>query len=167
MALTVRSLGWDPGARIPARFTVDGADKSPGIEFAGADRDARSFALVFDDPDAPGGTWTHWVIYNIPGTARGIAAGVPPTEVLAEGMRQGRNSWAEIGYRGPSPPPGKPHRYILHLYALREMVPATPGLTASTLRGLLRPNVLATASHLGVYERQATDRRGSRALRKT
>lgn len=167
MALTVRSLGWDSGARIPAPFTADGEDKSPEIEFTGVGKDVQSFALVFDDPDAPGGTWTHWVIYNIPGTARGIAAGVPPSEVLAEGTRQGRNSWDEIGYRGPSPPPGTPHRYLLHLYALREVVPATPGVTAATLRRLLRPNVLATASYLGVYGRPATDRRGPRAPRTT
>ena len=153
MALSVRSLGWALGERIPTQYTADGEDRSPGIEFGGVSRDVQSFALVFDDPDAPGGTWVHWVLYNIPGTARGLPDHLPRSEVLPEGMRQGRNSWDEIGYRGPSPPPGKPHRYIFHLYALSQPARLLPGLTASALQDLIRPHLLATATYVGTYGR--------------
>lgn len=151
--LAVRSLGWESGGKIPGQYTADGADRSPKIQFSEVPAGVRSFALVFDDPDAPGGTWVHWVIYNIPPTARGLGEGVPRTETLPDGARQGRNSWDEIGYQGPSPPPGKPHRYILHLYALSRPLDAGPGLTARDLEAAIRPHVLAEASYLGTYGR--------------
>ncbi len=153
MALTLRADGWEPGGRIPPRFTADGEDRSPRVEFAGVGDNVRAFALIFDDPDAPGGTWDHWVIYNIPGAARELAAGIARDEVLPDGARQGRNSWDEIGYRGPSPPPGKPHRYILHLYALSQPIRVLPGLTAAALRDAVRPNVVSSATYTGTYGR--------------
>lgn len=153
MALSVRSVGWAPGERIPTQYTADGEDRSPKVEFGGVSGDVQSFALVFDDPDAPGGTWVHWVLYNIPGTARGLPENLPRNEVLPDGMRQGRNSWDEIGYRGPSPPPGKPHRYIFHLYALSQPVRLLPGLTSAALQDVIRPHVLASATYLGTYGR--------------
>lgn len=154
MTLTVRSLGWQPGGRIPAQFTADGADRSPAIRFDGVPQEVRSFALVFDDPDAPVGTWVHWVLYGLPGSTRELPEGIPRTETLADGARQGRNSWKEIGYQGPSPPPGKPHRYILHLYALSEPTSEAPGLTAQALTKAIRPRVVATATYEGLYGRE-------------
>lgn len=153
MVLTVRSVGWEPGGRIPVRFTADGPDLSPKIEFSGIPSEARSFALVFDDPDAPGGTWVHWVLYDIPGLTRELPEGLPRTDTLPDGSRQGRNSWDEIGYQGPSPPPGKPHRYILHLYALSGPIAAKPGLTARELEVALGTRVVATATYHGTYGR--------------
>lgn len=153
MVLTVRSLDWAQGGRIPARYTADGEDRSPSVEFGSVPDGVRSFALVFDDPDAPVGTWVHWVIYDLPGTLRKLAEGIPRTETLPGGARQGRNSWDEVGYQGPSPPPGKPHRYILHLYALTGPIGAEPGLTASALEKLVQPRVIASAEYLGTYGR--------------
>ncbi len=153
MPLAVRSHGWDSGKRIPAQFTADGEDRSPRIEFSGVGAGVRAFALIFDDPDAPGGTWVHWVIYNIPGSSRGLAEGVARDEVLTDGIRQGRNSWNQIGYQGPSPPPGKPHHYILHLYALSEAKELPPGLTADAVREALRPLVVSSATYTGTYGR--------------
>ena len=154
MELTVRSLGWKPGGRIPAPFTADGADRSPGVQFAGVPDGVRSFALVFDDPDAPVGTWVHWVLYDIPGSTRELPEGLPRAETLPDGARQGRNSWNEIGYQGPSPPPGKPHRYILHLFALSGPTGAAPGLTAAALAEATRSRIVSTATYLGVYGRE-------------
>lgn len=153
MELTVRSAGWDNGGRIPTVHTADGADRSPKIEIAGVPSDVQSFALVFDDPDAPVGTWVHWVIYEIPGSSRQLPEGIPRTETLPDGAVQGRNSWNEIGYQGPSPPPGKPHRYFLHLYALSGRTRAAPGLTAEALEKAIGPMVLAKATYLGTYGR--------------
>lgn len=153
MELAVRSLGWAAGGRIPPQFTADGADRSPKIEFASVPNGVRSFALVFDDPDAPGGTWVHWVLYDLPGSTRELPEGLPRTEKLPDGSRQGLNSWKELGYQGPSPPPGKPHRYIFHLYALSEPTRAPPGLTAHALDEAIRSHVVATATYLGTYGR--------------
>lgn len=153
MTFVVRSLGWEPGGSIPIRYTADGADRSPGIQFADVPEGVRSFALVLDDPDAPGGTWVHWVIYGIPGSTRELPEGIPRTEALPDGARQGRNSWKELGYQGPSPPPGKPHRYILHLYALSNPVGALAGPTARALEDAMRSRVVATATYLGTYGR--------------
>lgn len=153
MSLAVRSLGWTSGGRIPPQFTADGGDRSPKIDFASVPPGIRSFALIFDDPDAPGGTWVHWVLYDLPGTTRELAEGLARTETLPDGARQGRNSWDEIGYQGPSPPPGKPHRYLLHLYALSEPPQARAGLTGPELEKVIRPHVTATATYLGTYGR--------------
>jgi len=155
MALTIRSAGWEAGERIPVRFTADGEDVSPAVRFTGATKEAQAFALVFDDPDAPMGTWVHWVLYNIPGTVLELSEGLPRSELLPNGMAQGRNSWDTLGYRGPSPPPGKPHRYIFHLYALARPVGLAPGLTAAKLEALVKPHVVATATYLGTYGRDA------------
>ncbi len=153
MGFAVRSAAWDAGGSIPTAHTADGPDRSPRIEIAGVPAGVRSFALVLDDPDAPGGTWVHWVIYDLPASTRELADGLPRVETLPDGSRQGRNSWDEIGYQGPSPPPGKPHRYILHLYALSAPIDAAPGLTADAVRSAIRSRVIATATYLGTYGR--------------
>lgn len=153
MALSVRSLGWEAGTRIPESYTADGPDRSPKIQFDGVPTGVRSFALIFDDPDAPGGTWVHWVLYNLPGSTRELPEGVPRTERLPDGAVQGRNSWEKIGYQGPSPPPGSPHRYILHLYALDQPIGTNPGLTAKELRSAVESHTVATATYLGTYGR--------------
>ncbi len=153
MELSVRSRGWENGATIPPRHTADGEDLSPKIEIAGVPAGVQSFALVFDDPDAPVGTWVHWVLYEIPGSTRELPEGVPRTESLSDGARQGRNSWNEIGYQGPSPPPGQPHRYIFHLYALSGSPRAGAGLTADALVKAIEPLVVAKATYLGMYGR--------------
>ncbi len=153
MEFGVRSAAWESGGSIPKVHTADGSDRSPRIEFVAVPQGVRSFALVFDDPDAPGGTWVHWVLYDVPGSTRELAEGLPRAESLPDGSRQGRNSWDEIGYQGPSPPPGKPHRYILHLYALSGPIGAGPGLTADAVRTAVKSRVVATATYLGTYGR--------------
>ncbi len=153
MVLSIRTPAWKNGERIPTRFTADGPDISPRFEFGGVPVGTRAFALICDDPDAPVGTWVHWVLYDIPGTARSLAEGVPADPRLADGSRHGKNSWKKYGYGGPSPPPGKPHRYFFRLYALREPLGAEPGLTAAQAESLAKSRAIESAQYLGTYGR--------------
>ncbi len=153
MTLSLRTVAWAPGARIPREFTADGEDRSPPFSFHDPPTGVRAYALICDDPDAPVGTWVHWVIYNIPGTERGLPEGVRPVERLRGGACQGRNSWDRIGYGGPSPPPGSPHRYFFRLYALPEAEALRPGLYAAEVEAAVRPRAIARAEYLGRYGR--------------
>lgn len=153
MTLRVVSPAWKDGASIPKKFTGDGADLSPPLVFEGVPAATKAFALVCDDPDAPVGTWVHWVIYDIPGSARGLAEGVPRNATLSDGTLQGRNSWKKTGYGGPSPPPGTPHRYFFRLYALREPLGLRPGLTAKEVESAAQAKSIEWAKFLGTYGR--------------
>ena len=107
---------------IDQRNTYDGEDFSPAISWSGAPPGTASFAVIMDDPDAAGGTWVHWVIFDIPGSATGLPAGMPKAGSLPDGSRQGAcwgvTSFNRVGYHGPCPPPGKPHRYVFKVWAL-------------------------------------------------
>jgi len=153
MALRVHSTRWKSGDTIPTKYTGDGPDVSPPLSFEGVPPGTKAFALICDDPDAPVGTWVHWVIYDIPGNATGLAEGVAKDATLPDGSRQGRNSWKKSGYGGPSPPPGKPHRYFFRLYALRESLGLRPGLTANEVETAARAKAIESAQFLGVYGR--------------
>lgn len=118
MTFALRSTDFAEGASIPRAFTCEGEDRSPALEWSDAPAGTKTFALIADDPDAPVGTWVHWVIYNIPGSAHSLPSGMEKKERLADGSRQGRNDFRKTGYNGPCPPPGKPHRYFFKLYAL-------------------------------------------------
>ena len=153
MALSVSSPQWKRGETIPKKYTGDGADVSPPIVFEAVPPGTKSFALICDDPDAPVGTWVHWVIYEIPGTAKGLPEGVPTNATLPDGSRQGRNSWKKVGYGGPSPPPGKPHRYFFRLYALREPLGLPPGLGAKEIEAAAKAKSIGAGEFLGTYGR--------------
>jgi len=153
VALRVSSPQWRPGQTIPKKYTGDGADVSPPLAFEGVPAGTRALALICDDPDAPVGTWVHWVIYEIPGAAKGLPEGVPTDLSLPDGSRQGRNSWKKVGYGGPSPPPGKPHRYFFRLYALREPLGLTPGLTAEEVEAAAKARSIEAAEFMGTYGR--------------
>jgi hypothetical protein len=119
----------------------------------GVPADTASFALISDDPDAPSGTWVHWVIYNIPASATGLPEGVLNLEVLADGSRQGINDGDDIGYGGPCPPPGKPHRYFFKLYCLDTMLDIKGTATKEKLLTAMKGHILAEASLMGTYKR--------------
>jgi Raf kinase inhibitor-like YbhB/YbcL family protein len=144
---------WPAGGSIPKAFTADGTDLSPALAWTGAPAGTRAFALVVDDPDAPGGTWVHWVVYDLPAGAAGLARNQPRGPVLGDGARQGRNSWGRLGWNGPSPPPGRPHRYFFKLYALSAPLGVEPGATAQQVAGAMQGKVLAEASLMGTYGR--------------
>ena len=153
MTLSIRTSAWKDGERIPTKHTADGPDLSPPFEFGGVPPGTKAFALICDDPDAPVGTWVHWVLYDIPGTAKGLPEGLAVDAELPDGSRHGKNSWKKYGYGGPSPPPGKPHRYYFRLYALREPLGANPGLTAAEAESRAKAKAIAFAQYMGTYGR--------------
>jgi Raf kinase inhibitor-like YbhB/YbcL family protein len=151
IALVIWSSAFGNGDIIPARYTADGEDISPPLEWE-CSFDAGSFALVCEDPDAPMGTWVHWVIYNIPGGTRSLEEGIPGEAQLRDGILQGTNSWGRIGYGGPAPPSGK-HRYFFTLYALQEPLDLSSGATAEELRQAMEGLVMRDAQFMGEYTR--------------
>ena len=149
VALSLWSSSFINGGLIPVQFTADGDNISPSLEW-GCSFEAESFALICEDPDAPAGTWVHWVVYNIPGESRMLEEGIPAAEQQEDGTLQGENSWGDIGYSGPAPPSGK-HRYIFTLYALEGQLHLAPGATAFELREAIEGQVIEKAELMGEY----------------
>ena len=110
MAFSISSSDFQNGGDIPKKFTCDGADVSPELSWVDPPAGTQSFALIADDPDAPAGTWTHWVLYDLRSGTHNLAENVPKVDQLPDGGIQGRNDFRKIGYGGPCPPPGNPHR---------------------------------------------------------
>jgi Raf kinase inhibitor-like YbhB/YbcL family protein len=154
------SLAFAPGADIPPDFTCDGADRSPALEWTDPPHGTRSFALIMDDPDSPGGTWVHWVIYDIPASERSLPGGVGADDALPSGTRQGINDFRRIGYGGPCPPPGSPHRYYFRLYALGALLNLPVRATRASVDRAMRGHVVATAEVFGRYQRRGATRPG-------
>ena len=113
----------------------------------------QSFVLIADDPDAPVGTWVHWVLFDLPANARTLGQNAPKKEQMADGSRQGRNDFGKIGYGGPCPPPGKPHRYFFKLYALDTKLNLKPGATKKDVEHAMQGHVLAQGEWMGRYSR--------------
>ena len=153
MSFVLRSPDFVSGGDIPNRFTCSGEDRSPMLEWKDAPTGTESFALIADDPDAPAGTWVHWVIFNIPKDARSLHGGFERTEQLADGTRQGQNDFRKIGYNGPCPPPGRPHRYFFKLYALNAKLSLNPGATKGSVEQAMQGRVLGHAEWMGKYGR--------------
>jgi len=152
MTFVVKSASFPEGGTIPKRYTCDAADVSPALTWAAAPEGTQSLALIADDPDAPVGTWTHWIIWNIP-PGKALPEGVPKTDTLSDGSRQGRNDFKRIGYGGPCPPPGKAHRYFFRLYALNAKLDLKAGASRGDLEGAMKGRVLAQAELMGKYGR--------------
>ena len=152
MALKVMSSAFEEGGMIPRKYACDGADVSPPLSWSGAPAETKSFALVSDDPDAPMGTWVHWVIYNLPANTAELPEAVPAEQELRSGARQGRNDFKKIGYGGPCPPGGT-HRYYFKLYALDTVLNLPAGATKAELREALQGHVLAQGQLMGRYKR--------------
>ncbi|HLP07255.1 MAG TPA: YbhB/YbcL family Raf kinase inhibitor-like protein [Opitutaceae bacterium] len=148
------SSSFPAGTPMPATFTCDGPNLSPPLSWMNTPPRTRSYAVICDDPDAPGGDWVHWVIYAIPSRAIGLPENLPAAATLADGTRQGTNGFARIGYGGPCPPHGRPHRYVFKLYALDTNPPLDPGLSKADLLRAIDGQVLAEAELTGTYARQ-------------
>jgi Raf kinase inhibitor-like YbhB/YbcL family protein len=151
--MNLTSSAFTHGAMIPKKYTCDGRDISPPLSWSDPPEKTESFALIMDDPDAPMGTWVHWVIYNIPATARGLSEGVPTDAELPDGSRQGRNSWHRIGYGGPCPPSGT-HRYFFKLYALDTKLNLASGVTKEELFQAMAGHIVTQAELMGRYSRR-------------
>jgi len=153
MAIKLVSSAFQEGGMIPADYTCDGRDISPPLSWSGVPEKAVTLALICDDPDAPLGTWVHWVLYNLPASVRELPAGVPPDERLANGAVQGRNDFRRLGYGGPCPPGGT-HRYYFKLYALDKALDLKPGATKKELLKAMEGHVLAEGQLMGRYKRR-------------
>jgi Raf kinase inhibitor-like YbhB/YbcL family protein len=151
--MKLTSTAFQAGSDIPNKYTCSGADVSPALSWTEAPADTKSFVLITDDPDAPAGTWVHWVLYDLPGSARQLAEDVPRTDSISPGGVQGQNDFGKIGYRGPCPPPGKPHRYYFKLYALDSTVNLKSGATKKAIEQAMQGHVLAQAELIGRFKR--------------
>jgi Raf kinase inhibitor-like YbhB/YbcL family protein len=151
--LKLNTAAFRDGGEIPKKFTCDGGDASPQLIWEDPPAGTKSFALIVDDPDAPSGTWVHWVVFNLPAEARTLPESVPRGEQVQGGGSQGRNDFPQIGYGGPCPPPGKPHRYFFKLYALDAQLNLMPGATKADVEQAMQGHVLAKAQLIGRYRR--------------
>jgi len=155
MGWTLSSTAFKDGGRIPRKYTCDGEDVSPPLSWTTPPAKTAELALVCDDPDAPRGTFVHWVLYGLPATTTSLPEAVPTTETLPtlSGAKQGRNSAGRIGYMGPCPPSGPPHHYHFILYALDAKLELKPGATEKELRAAMEGHVLGQAELVGLYSR--------------
>ncbi len=153
--MQLKTPAFNAGADIPRQFTCDGSDISPELNWSAPPEGTESFVLIMDDPDAPGGTWVHWVLYNLPGTEHALPEGVAPNATLPSGARQGRNDFGKTGYGGPCPPPGPAHRYYFRLYALDTELHVSAGANRAQIERSMRGHVLAHAEVMGHYRRHA------------
>ena len=153
MTITVTSSAFAAREPIPTRYTCDGADLSPPLAWSEVPQGTQSLALIADDPDAPMGTWVHWVLYGLPADTRELPEGVPAKETVLDGARQGTNDFGRIGYGGPCPPPNGPHRYFFKLFALDAEPELGPGATKDELLAAMRGHVLGGGQLMGLYRR--------------
>ena len=156
MALSISSPAFAAGSTIPVKHSCDSEDVSPRLEWNDPPAGTKAFALVVDDPDAPMGNWVHWVVVDLPAAARELPEGVARGAEIRglEGARQGRNDFGKLGWGGPCPPPGKPHRYFFTLYALDAPLGLAEGSTKAEVEKRLAGHVLAKAEMFGTYQRR-------------
>jgi Raf kinase inhibitor-like YbhB/YbcL family protein len=141
------------GDTIPPEYTCDGKDISPMLSWNGVPSNAKSIALIMDDPDAPGGTFVHWVFYNIPANVQNLSKGMPGNETLADGSLQGMTDFGRTGYGGPCPPPGKPHRYYFKIFALDTKLDLSSKAKKTDVERAMEGHVLARGELMGKYGR--------------
>ena len=152
MVFALTCPAFTDGAAVPAVYTCDGRDVSPPLAWAEPPAGTKSFALISDDPDAPGKTWVHWVVYNLPASTRNVPEAVPAKPELPDGTRQGTTDFGRPGYGGPCPPSGT-HRYYFKLYALDTMLTLPPGATKRQVEAAVQHHILAQAQLMGTYRR--------------
>lgn len=153
MSLEISSASFPVGGTIPKKYTCDGQDLSPALTWSGAPENTKAFALIADDPDAPVGTWTHWLVWNIPASTHELPENASKSRAITEAARQGTNDFKKPGYNGPCPPPGKPHRYFFKLFALDGNLDLKSGATRKEVDAALKGHVLARTEVMGRYGR--------------
>jgi len=153
MSMNVQSPVFEEGGMIPAKYTSDGANVSPPLNWSGVPEESQSIVLIVDDPDAPVGTFVHWVLYGLPADVTELQEDVPDSEKLDNGALQGENDFNKIGYGGPSPPSGT-HRYFFKVYALDCRLDLKSGATKRKVEKKMKGHVLAEGELMGKYARQ-------------
>ena len=152
MEITITSSAFAEDGMIPKRYTCDSQDVSPDLAWSGVPEGTQSIALICDDPDAPMGTWVHWVLFNLPADLAGLPTAVGPDEMLANGGLHGKNDFGRLGYGGPCPPGGT-HRYYFKLYALDIRLDLDSGITKTQLLDAMDSHILAEGQLMGRYTR--------------
>ncbi len=153
MPFELTSAAFANGDLIPMKYTCDDQDVSPPLQWKDPPEGTQSFALINDDPDAPVGTWVHWVLYNLPASSRSLPEAVPPDAALPDGSKHGQNSWGRSVYGGPCPPAGT-HRYFYKLYALDTELELAAGASKEELLRVMEGHILASTETMGVYSRR-------------
>ncbi len=151
--MQLETPAFKPGSDIPRQFTCDGSDISPALSWSAPPDGTESLALIMEDPDAPGRTWVHWVLYDLPPEQRELAEAVPPEPSLPSGAQQGINDYRRIGYGGPCPPPGPAHRYYFKLFALDRKLALRSGATRAQVDRAMRGHILGEADLMVCYRR--------------
>ena len=151
--IELKATSFTPGGFIPKRFTCEAADLSPALAWTDPPAGTQSFAIIEDDPDAPSGTFVHWLVYDLPATYRRLPEALSGNDQMAGGGRQGTNDFSRTGYSGPCPPPGKPHRYFIRLYALDATTNLRPAATRKELESAMQGHILAQAELMGRFQR--------------
>ncbi len=152
-SLTVKTPAFDPGQSIPKRYTGEGEDVSPKLEWSEVPSGTKSVTVICEDPDAPGGMWVHWVLFNLPADTKGLNEAWPKDRELKNGARHGNNDWKQPGYRGPMPPPGKPHRYFFKVYAVDARLDLPVGASRQQVLDAMKGHILAQGEVMGTYRR--------------
>lgn len=152
--MQVTSTAFSEGQLIPEQYTCDAKNLSPPLQWTGVPEATKSLVLIADDPYAPVGTWVHWVLYDIPATFSALPEDLPKSQYTSQGARQGLNDIKHLGYGGPCPPPGKPHRYFFKLYALDTMLNLQPGSRKQDVERAMEKHVLAEGRLMGSYKRK-------------
>jgi Raf kinase inhibitor-like YbhB/YbcL family protein len=170
LTIALHSSRFANDGKIPKAYTCDGSDQSPPLEWSGIPQSARALALICDDPDAPAGTWSHWVVFNLPVQIKGLKEGVPPDDTVPvatmEGSdpaakdllpaRQGKNDFGKVGYGGPCPPSGT-HRYFFRLYALDTALDLNSTATRTDVFKAIEGHILAEGRLIGQYQRGSNE----------
>jgi len=151
--LELKTTSFDPGGFIPKRFTCEAADVSPALSWSDPPAGTQSFAIIEDDPDAPSGTFVHWLVYDLPAGSRRLPEALPGSDQMAGGGRQGTNDFSRTGYSGPCPPRGKPHRYFIRFYALDTKTNLHPAATRAELDAAMQGHILAQTELVGLFKR--------------
>ncbi len=155
--MEIKSSAFENGEAIPKQYTGEGEDISPPLKISTVPKKTESFVLIMDDPDAPAGTWVHWLIYDLPPDTRNLHEGIPRREFFKDGVKQGLcwgvDSFDRFGYYGPLPPPGKLHHYFFKLYALDKMLKLPAKATKAELLQAIKGHSLASAELVGTYQR--------------
>lgn len=151
--MQLTSIAFKQNETIPRQYTCEGEDLSPQLQWTGAPAGTKSFALISDDPDAPMGTWVHWVLWNLPAGTAELPKGLAKNQQLSDGTHQGVTDFGRPGYGGPCPPPGRRHRYFFKLYALDTLLELPPDTRKRDLEDAMKGHILAQAELMGIYQR--------------
>ena len=152
MTIQIKSSAFEDGGMIPRSYTCDEKDVSPDLAWTGVPEGTKTLVLICDDPDAPVGTWVHWVLFNIPPEETGLPAEIAPEAEMANGARHGTNDFRRLGYGGPCPPGGT-HRYFFKLYALDIALDLDSGATKAQVEDAMQGHILAEGQLMGRYAR--------------